>query len=45
MTRTESTFNLGDLITALYEEISKLTANKKLQRKLVYLALIDMQRM
>ena len=43
MKKLNSTLNLGDLITALYEEISKLTSNRRIQTELVYLALIDMQ--
>jgi hypothetical protein len=43
MQYSNRTISLGDLISALYEEVSKLTANKTLQTKLVYLTLIDMQ--
>ena len=44
MKKKSNAITLGRLITALYEEISKLTPNKKTQMKLVYLALLDMQR-
>ena len=43
MKKRNSTLNLGDLIAALYEEISRLTSNRRIQTRLVYLALIDMQ--
>lgn len=44
MRKRSNPLTLGRLITALYEEFSKLTPNKKTQMKLVYLALLDMQR-
>ena len=44
MKKTTKRANLGSLINALYEEFSKLTPNKNLQAKLVYVALLDMQR-
>lgn len=43
MKNTNRALNLGDLITALYEEFSHLTSNRRLQTKLVYLALRDLR--
>jgi hypothetical protein len=43
MKYNRTTFQLGDLITALYEEISPITTNQRLQAKLVYLALMDLK--
>jgi hypothetical protein len=43
MKRTKPYLTLGNLIRALYEEVAKITPNKKLQTKLVYLTLLDMQ--
>ncbi|MCI0413135.1 hypothetical protein L0222_10095 [bacterium] len=43
MKRTKRALTLGNLIRALYEEVAKLTTNRKLQTKLVYLTLMDMQ--
>lgn len=41
--KIDATLTLGNLISALYEEVSKLTSNKKLQTKLVYLSLMELQ--
>lgn len=43
MKTNRNKLNLGNLITALYEEAAKVTANKRLQTRLVYLTLMDMQ--
>ncbi len=43
MHKRNRTIKQGDLISELYEEVSKQTTNKKLQTALVYLALIEMK--
>lgn len=41
----KQTFQIGTLITALYDEVAKITSNKNLQAELVYVMLQDLRRM
>jgi hypothetical protein len=40
--RKEKRIDLGSLIAALYDEVRKITRNKRLQTILVYIALRDL---